>query len=174
MKDLTPTFWRWVLFLGLFLLFLVALLIVTAPNASAPELVRNYSAGVPGSSLEFSEETENRLTFFAAVEAEQKRQAELAVAVVNRAPAHTETPPTPSDGSPWDGIAQCETGGDWSMQGSKYSGGLGFYNGTWDSYGGQEFATNAGLATREQQIIVAERVLADVGITAWGCHSYYG
>jgi len=58
----------------------------------------------------------------------------------------------------WDGIAQCETGGNWSMRGSRFSGGLGFYNGTWNSFGGREFASNAGLATREQQIVVAERV----------------
>jgi uncharacterized protein YabE (DUF348 family) len=69
----------------------------------------------------------------------------------------------------WDRIAQCETGGNWAFQGPIYSGGLGFYNGTWDGWGGREFATNAGLATREEQIIVAERVRASVGISGWGC-----
>jgi hypothetical protein len=69
----------------------------------------------------------------------------------------------------WDRLAQCETGGNWRMRGSRYSGGLGFYNGTWTGFGGREFASNAGLATRAQQIIVAERVRARFGYTGWGC-----
>jgi uncharacterized protein YabE (DUF348 family) len=69
----------------------------------------------------------------------------------------------------WDRIAACETGSNWGMQGPLYSGGLGFYNGTWDGWGGREFASNAGLASREQQIVVAERVRRDVGISGWGC-----
>jgi hypothetical protein len=69
----------------------------------------------------------------------------------------------------WDRLAQCETGGNWSMRGSRFSGGLGFYNRTWDSFGGREFAPNAGMATREQQITVAERVRARFGYTGWGC-----
>jgi uncharacterized protein YabE (DUF348 family) len=74
----------------------------------------------------------------------------------------------------WDKIAQCETGGNWGMVGPMFSGGLGFYNGTWDQFGGHDFATNAGYATREEQIIVAERVRAAVGITGWGCARILG
>jgi hypothetical protein len=69
----------------------------------------------------------------------------------------------------WDRLAQCETGGRWNMRGARFSGGLGFYNGTWDSFGGREFAPNAGLASRDQQIVVAERVRARFGYTGWGC-----
>jgi len=69
----------------------------------------------------------------------------------------------------WDRIAQCETGGNWSMRGSRFSGGLGFANSTWASFGGREFASNAGLASREQQIIVAERLRDYGGYTGWGC-----
>ena len=72
----------------------------------------------------------------------------------------------------WDSIAQCETGGNWQMQGPRYSGGVGFYNGTWDGFGGREFASNAGLASREEQIIVAERVHDEHGLSGWGCASY--
>jgi hypothetical protein len=72
----------------------------------------------------------------------------------------------------WDGIAQCETAGNWHMQGSSFSGGLGFYNGTWSGFGGREFASNAGQATREQQIVVAERVYARFGLSGWGCRAY--
>ena len=69
----------------------------------------------------------------------------------------------------WDRIAQCETAGNWGMQGPLFSGGLGFYNGTWDAFGGREYAPNAGLATREEQIIVAEKIRSSVGIGGWGC-----
>jgi hypothetical protein len=71
--------------------------------------------------------------------------------------------------SVWDRIAACETQGDWSMQGSAFSGGLGFANSAWSAFGGHEFAPNAGRATREQQIIVAERIRASAGLGAWGC-----
>jgi uncharacterized protein YabE (DUF348 family) len=74
----------------------------------------------------------------------------------------------------WDRIAYCETGGNWGMQGPLYSGGLGFYNGTWDTFGGRDFAPNAGLATREEQIVVAERIRAGVGIGGWGCARIMG
>ena len=72
----------------------------------------------------------------------------------------------------WDGIARCETGGNWSMQGPTYSGGVGFANSTWVGFGGREFAPNAGMATREQQIVVAERVYARYGLSGWGCRRY--
>ena len=78
----------------------------------------------------------------------------------------------PKTGVNWDGIARCETGGNWSMQGRSFSGGVGFYNGTWNGFGGQQFAPNAGMATREQQIVVAERVHARYGLSGWGCRAY--
>jgi hypothetical protein len=72
----------------------------------------------------------------------------------------------------WDAIARCETGGNWSMHGSSYSGGLGFANTTWNGFGGREFAGNAGDATREQQITVALRVYARYGLSGWGCRRF--
>ncbi|MEI8002673.1 MAG: transglycosylase family protein, partial [Actinomycetes bacterium] len=74
----------------------------------------------------------------------------------------------------WDKIAQCESRGNWSVVDSEYSGGLGIFNGTWDAWGGRDFATNAGLATREEQIIVAERIRASVGLSGWGCAHILG
>ena len=44
----------------------------------------------------------------------------------------------------WDRIAACETGGNWGFVGPSFSGGLGFFNGTWDAFGGRKFAPNAG------------------------------
>jgi hypothetical protein len=72
----------------------------------------------------------------------------------------------------WDSIAVCETGGNWSMQGPLYSGGVGFANTTWNGFGGREFAPNAGQATREEQIVVAERVHDEYGLSGWGCKAY--
>jgi hypothetical protein len=78
-------------------------------------------------------------------------------------------PPSPWDDAAWDALAQCETGRNWAMHGSQYSGGLGFYNGTWSGYGGREFAANAGSASRDQQIQIGRRVQAAHGWSAWGC-----
>lgn len=79
-------------------------------------------------------------------------------------------PPAPAE-TVWDHIAFCETAGNWQMHGPRFSGGLGFYNGTWVTFGGLEFAPHAGLATREQQIVVAERIRATYGgySQSWGC-----
>ena len=73
-----------------------------------------------------------------------------------------------SNGSVWDRLAQCESGGNWAINtGNGYSGGLQFLNATWNAYGGQEYASRAHNASREAQIAVAERVLDDVGWGAW-------
>jgi len=60
------------------------------------------------------------------------------------------------------------------MRGASFSGGLGFSNRTWSAFGGRDFGANAGLATREQQIIVATRVRARYGYTGWGCAPQVG
>jgi hypothetical protein len=68
----------------------------------------------------------------------------------------------------WDELARCENGGDWSVV-DRYGGGLGIFIGTWHAFGGDEFASNPGYATKEQQIIVAERIYARHGLSGWGC-----
>jgi resuscitation-promoting factor RpfA len=68
----------------------------------------------------------------------------------------------------WDRVAACESGGNWAINtGNGYHGGLQFTQGTWASHGGGEYAASANQATREQQIAVAERVLATQGKGAW-------
>ncbi len=68
----------------------------------------------------------------------------------------------------WDAVAGCEAGGNWGINtGNGYHGGLQFSQGTWAAHGGGEFAASANQATREQQIAVAERVLATQGRGAW-------
>jgi hypothetical protein len=70
--------------------------------------------------------------------------------------------------SEWDRVAACESGGNWAINtGNGYHGGLQFSQGTWAAHGGGEFATSANQATRDQQIAVAERVLATQGRGAW-------
>jgi membrane protein involved in colicin uptake len=67
----------------------------------------------------------------------------------------------------WDQLAQCETGGNWH-NGGEFGGGLGIYVGTWEMYGGHDFAAKPQWATKSQQIIVAERIALD-GYGGWGC-----
>lgn len=78
--------------------------------------------------------------------------------------------------SDWDRLAQCESGGNWQINtGNGYHGGLQFHPQTWIGHGGGEFAPTANQASREQQIVVAERVLASQGWGAWpACSSALG
>lgn len=75
--------------------------------------------------------------------------------------------PASADSVDWDAVAMCESSGNWSINTGTYKGGLQFHPQTWLGHGGGEFASSAHLATREQQIIVAERVLRTQGIGAW-------
>ena len=70
----------------------------------------------------------------------------------------------------WDSVAQCESTGNWAINtGNGYYGGLQFTESTWNAYGGQQYASRADLATREEQIAVAEQTLAGQGWGAWTC-----
>ncbi len=70
----------------------------------------------------------------------------------------------------WDRIARCESGGNWHINtGNGYYGGLQFAASTWSSTGGGDFASRADLASREQQITVANRLYAKAGLGPWGC-----
>lgn len=87
------------------------------------------------------------------------------------------TPPPASDASRWDQLAQCESGNRWDYPpvSGGFSGGLMFHIGTWHANGGLEYAPDAYLASREQQIDIAERVLASSGWRAWpGCSRKFG
>ncbi len=70
----------------------------------------------------------------------------------------------------WDRVAKCESTNNWSINtGNGYYGGLQFSASTWLAYGGADFAPRADLATREQQITVANRVYAGSGLSQWSC-----
>jgi hypothetical protein len=106
------------------------------------------------------------------VEAIQGEEIRLLIATTEaaeaaaRATQRSDTPgPGSSGGDPaassggrtaWDSIAQCESGGDWSINtGNGYFGGLQFSQSTWEAAGGLAYAARADLASRDQQIAVA-------------------
>jgi len=113
----------------------------------------------------------------AADQASAQKAAELAAAPAAVAGANTgRAAPAAADGGVWDRLAQCESGGNWSINtGNGFSGGLQFVRSTWLGVGGGQYAPDAYLATREQQIDMATRVLASQGWGAWpGCASLLG
>ncbi|MFF3752925.1 transglycosylase family protein [Streptomyces sp. NPDC002018] len=81
-----------------------------------------------------------------------------------------------ADGSTWDRVSECESGGMWSADlDNGYYGGLQLSQETWDAFGGGEFAARPDLASRSQQIAVGEKVLAAEGVKAWSsCASVSG
>jgi resuscitation-promoting factor RpfA len=81
------------------------------------------------------------------------------------APAIAAPAASADTASAWDRLAQCESSGNWAINtGNGFSGGLQFTPGTWRAFGGTGLAHHA---SREQQIAVAERVLAKQGWGAW-------
>lgn len=78
-----------------------------------------------------------------------------------------------ADGATWDALAQCESGGNWAINtGNGYYGGLQFSLPTWEANGG---VGNPADASREEQIRIAENVLATQGWGAWpSCSAQIG
>ncbi|GAB2948875.1 hypothetical protein GCM10023080_004470 [Streptomyces pseudoechinosporeus] len=118
--------------------------------------------------------------------------AVVAVALTLLAPAEAApAPPPPAPGPPgvaraaydcekdqwpWGCLAQCESSGRWDVNtGNGYYGGLQFRQSTWELFGGLKYAPRADLATRQEQITVAEGVLSVQGWEAWPvCSKRYG
>jgi hypothetical protein len=96
----------------------------------------------------------------------------VAIAIAGPAPAVPVADPidvgshaTATPASTWDRLAQCESSGNWAADtGNGFSGGLQFTASTWRAYGGQGAAH---IASRTEQIQIAERVRADQGWDAW-------
>lgn len=76
----------------------------------------------------------------------------------------------------WDALARCESRGNWAINsGNGYYGGLQFSHATWHGYGGGEFAEFPHEATRDEQIVVAERLRAARGYAPWpACRAKLG
>lgn len=79
----------------------------------------------------------------------------------------TEVPPV-TNGAQWDALARCESTGNWAINtGNGFFGGVQFDQNTWERQGGLRYAPRADLATREEQIAIAEVTRARQGWGAW-------
>lgn len=82
--------------------------------------------------------------------------------------AESVTSPVPVAYGIWDKLAACESTSRWHIAtGNGYYGGTQTDMPTWRRYGGLAFALRPDLATREQQIVINERILATQGWSAW-------
>jgi peptidoglycan hydrolase-like protein with peptidoglycan-binding domain len=94
--------------------------------------------------------------------------AGVAVAGVATVGAGIATSSSAQASTVWDRLANCESGGNWSINtGNGFYGGLQFSYSTWNAFGGQRYAPRADLAAKGEQIAVAKRVLQAQGPGAW-------
>lgn len=124
--------------------------------ASGDEVVEE--PGVPGEQLVSFLVT---LTNGQETGREQHSSEEITPAQPRRVRVGTSDASAPpvANGSVWDRLAKCESGGNWAINtGNGYYGGLQFDKGTWNAYGGGQYAAYPHQASREQQIAVAEKV----------------
>jgi hypothetical protein len=108
-------------------------------------------------------------------------QAPPATTTATTAPAaaiaHAPVPPgpvdtvTPEQRAAWERVALCEEGGNWSADSGLFSGGLGITRANWTAYGGGAYAPEGGMATEDQQIMVAERIQPNAP-DQYGCHGW--
>ena len=109
-----------------------------------------------------------------------KRSTRLRLAGVGVAGAATimgglATASSAQAASPWDAVAACESGGNWAINtGNGFYGGLQFTRQTWLGYGGGAYAGTANLASKAQQIAIAQKVLVGQGPGAWPVCSVKG
>jgi resuscitation-promoting factor RpfB len=76
--------------------------------------------------------------------------------------------PAVSQGETWDALSRCEAGGNWAINtGNGFYGGVQFDQNTWERNGGLRYAQRADLASREEQIAIAEVTRARQGWGAW-------
>lgn len=88
--------------------------------------------------------------------------AGLALPLLSAGGAHA------ADTTTWDRVAQCESGGVWSAaSGNGFYGGLQLTQEMWDNHGGGAYASRPDLASRAQQIAVAQSILDDLGPDTW-------
>ncbi|WP_353946207.1 transglycosylase family protein [Streptomyces sp. HUAS MG91] len=88
--------------------------------------------------------------------------AGMAIPLIGAGGAHA------ADVGTWNKVAACESSNNWSINtGNGFYGGLQFTASTWSAYGGRAYAPRADLATKDQQIAVAEKVLEGQGPGAW-------
>jgi uncharacterized protein YabE (DUF348 family) len=84
------------------------------------------------------------------------------------APAAPANAPADTSGRNWDAVAGCESGGNWAINtGNGFYGGLQFDYGTWQGAGGGAYAPRADLASRAQQIAIANKIADARGSSPW-------
>jgi hypothetical protein len=110
------------------------------------------------------------------VPAPTPKVARAAAPPTTSAPKPPPSRTDPNDPATWDRLAQCESGGNWSINtGNGYYGGLQFSKGTWDRLGGAAFAEYPHQASEAQQIEIGKRQHAQSGWDAWpGCRDHLG
>ncbi len=158
---------------------------VQNPGASGERVVTYTETWVDGV-LESKTATDTKVTKPATDKVVLVGTKAVAAAAAPSAPAAPTAPTAPSapvsagntsgaglnlaNAAMWDRIAKCESGGNWHINtGNGYYGGLQFNYATWLSAGGGDFASRADLASREQQITVANRLYTKRGLQPWGC-----
>jgi hypothetical protein len=136
--------------------------LVTFAKVVEADQLRRYAAAVEAQRLaDFAAAVE-------AAEAEARRAEAQRAAQAARAQRSSAGAPAVAGGGVWDRLAQCESGGNWSMNtGNGFYGGLQFMQSTWESVGGTRYAPAPHLASREQQIAAAETLLARSGWGQW-------
>ena len=136
----------------------------TLPEPTPPQAITYTTPDVPAAEAAIAEALANLPTTTTAPPGPKARMT---------------TPPASTD-ERWEMLAQCESGGNWQTNtGNGYGGGLQFAHtgrwSTWRAFGGEQYAPHPWEATREQQIAVAENVLASSGWRAWpGCSRRFG
>jgi hypothetical protein len=94
--------------------------------------------------------------------------ASAAAAATPRTNPGSSTVVAVAGGSVWDALATCESSGNWAMNnGNGFYGGIQFMHSTWVAMGGRDFAEYPHQASRDEQIVIAERLLARSGWGQW-------
>jgi uncharacterized protein YabE (DUF348 family) len=138
----------------------------TIPNPNAyTDQVQVLTAGITGSA---------RVTYNLLLSNGNEIGRQVVRSIQLKAPRNqiervgTKQRPFNSSGLNWDAVASCESGGNWHIDtGNGFYGGLQFSYSTWLSNGGGAYAPRADLATREQQIAIANRLYAARGSSPW-------
>jgi Transglycosylase-like domain len=96
----------------------------------------------------------------AAQEAQRRRNSRTITYTTgaSNTAARTANPSQSPTSSSWDSVAACESGGDWNINtGNGYYGGLQMNMAFWHAHGGDQYAVRPDLASRGEQIAVAEQ-----------------
>jgi LysM repeat protein len=140
--------------------------VAVANDIANPDLI------FPGQVLRLDVPAATDVPAHSETEAETETEAAPSAAT-EPAPAPDTASVSEAGGGVWDRVAECESGGNWSIStGNGYYGGLQFSQGSWQAAGG---SGNPANASREEQIRVAENLRAQQGWGAWpACSSKLG